>query len=112
MNAEKPKLEATAADAARTELDRRLQQAAQLSQQLGAADPALVLAGRGWHPGVIGIVAGRLAEKYHRPVLLVALDELGVKPGVGSARSVPGFDLRPLNRTHQSLPPSLAGHWK
>lgn len=58
-----------------------------------AGDAALVLAGQGWHPGVIGIVAGRLAEKYHRPVVLIALDELGVKPGVGSARSVPGFNL-------------------
>jgi single-stranded-DNA-specific exonuclease len=56
-------------------------------------DAALVLAERGWHAGVIGIVAGRLAEKFHRPVVLVALDQLGLKPGVGSARSVPGFDL-------------------
>jgi single-stranded-DNA-specific exonuclease len=56
-------------------------------------DAAFVLAERGWHPGVIGIVAGRLVEKYHRPVVLVALDDLGVKPGVGSARSVPGFNL-------------------
>jgi len=50
-------------------------------------DPAFVLAGAGWHAGVIGVVAGRLAEKYHRPVIMVALDELGAKPGVGSARS-------------------------
>ncbi|HEV7221338.1 MAG TPA: DHHA1 domain-containing protein, partial [Pirellulales bacterium] len=56
-------------------------------------DAALVLAEHGWHPGVIGIVAGRLAEKFHRPVVLISLDELGTKPGVGSARSVPGFDL-------------------
>ena len=56
-------------------------------------DAALVLAGEGWHPGVIGIVAGRLAEKFHRPVVMIALDELGAKPGVGSARSIPGFDL-------------------
>ncbi|MHB9046977.1 MAG: single-stranded-DNA-specific exonuclease RecJ [Pirellulales bacterium] len=60
-------------------------------------DAALVLADRGWHVGVIGIVAGRLAEKYHRPVVLLSLDELGVKPAVGSARSVPGFNL------HQAL---------
>ncbi|MEX2119859.1 MAG: single-stranded-DNA-specific exonuclease RecJ [Pirellulales bacterium] len=60
-------------------------------------DAALVLAERGWHPGVIGIVAGRLAEKFHRPVVLISLDEMGVKPGVGSARSVAGFDL------HQAL---------
>jgi len=57
------------------------------------ADAALVLADHGWHPGVIGIVAGRLAEKYHRPVVMVSWDRLGVKPGTGSARSVPGFDL-------------------
>jgi len=56
-------------------------------------DAALVLADRGWHPGVIGIVAGRLAEKYHRPTILIAQDQLGIKPATGSARSVPGFDL-------------------
>lgn len=56
-------------------------------------DAALVLAERGWHPGVIGIVASRLAEKFHRPVVLIALDAVGAKPGVGSARSVPGFNL-------------------
>ncbi len=56
-------------------------------------DDALVLAQHGWHPGVLGIVAGRLAEKYHRPVVLVAWDRLGVKPGVGSARSAAGFNL-------------------
>lgn len=54
---------------------------------------ALVLAGHGWHAGVIGIVAGRLAEKFHRPVLLAALDEMGIKPGMGSARSIPGFNI-------------------
>jgi single-stranded-DNA-specific exonuclease len=57
------------------------------------ADAALVLADRTWHAGVIGIVASRLAEKYHRPVVLIALDQLGLKPGIGSARSVPGFNL-------------------
>ena len=56
-------------------------------------DAALVLADHDWHPGVIGIVAGRLADKYHRPVLLIAWNQLGVKPGIGSARSVPGFNV-------------------
>jgi single-stranded-DNA-specific exonuclease len=56
-------------------------------------DAALVLADHGWHPGVLGIVAGRLAERHHRPVVLIAWDQLGVRPGVGSARSVAGFDL-------------------
>ncbi|HEY3392606.1 MAG TPA: single-stranded-DNA-specific exonuclease RecJ, partial [Lacipirellulaceae bacterium] len=54
---------------------------------------ALVLSGRGWHPGVIGIVAGRLAEEYHRPVILISLDELGAKPATGSGRSANGFNL-------------------
>lgn len=56
-------------------------------------DPALVLASPEWHPGVIGIVAGKLADQYGKPVVIVALDKLGVKPGTGSGRSVPGFDL-------------------
>jgi single-stranded-DNA-specific exonuclease len=54
---------------------------------------ALVLGARGWHPGVIGIVAGRLAEEYHRPVVLISLDELGTKPAMGSGRSIAGFNL-------------------
>lgn len=57
------------------------------------SEPALVLAGRGWHPGVIGIVAGRLAEKHHCPVVLVALDQADTKPGTGSARTAIGLDL-------------------
>ena len=66
-------------------------QAKELFDPVG--DAALVLADRGWHPGVIGIVAGRLAEKYHRPVVMISWDQLGVRPGMGSARSVPGFNL-------------------
>ena len=53
--------------------------------------PVLVLAKRGWHEGVIGIVAGRLKEAYHRPVVVIALDEAG--QGKGSARSVAGFSI-------------------
>ncbi|MFN3467557.1 MAG: single-stranded-DNA-specific exonuclease RecJ, partial [Candidatus Brocadiales bacterium] len=50
----------------------------------------LVLAGEGWHPGVIGIVASRLVEEFHRPTVIIALrGELGY----GSARSIPGFNL-------------------
>lgn len=50
-----------------------------------------VLAGEGWHPGVIGIVASRLVEQFHRPIVVVALD--GEGGGRGSGRSIPGFDL-------------------
>jgi single-stranded-DNA-specific exonuclease len=53
--------------------------------------PVLLASGQGWHPGVIGIVASRLVEKYDRPVFVIAFDEEGI--GKGSARSVPGIDL-------------------
>ena len=51
------------------------------------ADPALVLAGVGWHQGVIGIVAGRLAEKHGRPVFVLSLDQAGKTTAVGSGRT-------------------------
>jgi len=51
----------------------------------------IVVAGEGWHPGVIGIVAGRLKEKYGRPAIVIALDDAGI--GKGSGRSVSGVDL-------------------
>lgn len=73
-------------------------------------DPALVLAGRGWHPGVIGIVAGRIAEKYNRPTVLVALDQLGLKPGVGSARSANGLALHEALRACDEHLASHGGH--
>ncbi len=51
-----------------------------------------VLAGEGWHKGVIGIVASRIAERHHRPAVLVAVDP-ATGGGTGSGRSIPGFDL-------------------
>jgi single-stranded-DNA-specific exonuclease len=51
----------------------------------------LVVAGEGWHPGVIGIVASRLVERHHRPVVVISLEADG--SGRGSGRSIPGFDL-------------------
>jgi single-stranded-DNA-specific exonuclease len=69
-----------AAEAARRELPDRLREA-----------HGLVLAGRDWHPGVVGIVASRLVERHHRPVVVISLDEDG--SGRGSGRSIPGFDL-------------------
>ncbi len=51
---------------------------------------AIVLAAEGWHPGVIGIVASRVVERYHRPAVLIALN--GAE-GQGSGRSIRHFDL-------------------
>jgi len=50
------------------------------------SDPALVLAGVGWHQGVIGVVAGRLADKYAKPVFVISLDAAGKAEAVGSGR--------------------------
>lgn len=55
-----------------------------------ARDRAVVVAGEGWHPGVIGIVASRVVERIHRPVVVIALDG---ETGRGSGRSIPPFDL-------------------
>lgn len=52
--------------------------------------PAIVLAGEGWHGGVVGIVASRLVERYARPVIVISLDGAA---GRGSGRSIAGFDL-------------------
>ena len=52
---------------------------------------AIVIGSRAWHPGVIGIVASRISRMFHRPTILVAIDESGM--GKGSGRSVPGFSL-------------------
>ncbi len=53
-------------------------------------EKAIVLGAEGWHAGVIGIVAARLMEEFHRPTLIVSLD--GAK-GRGSARSIPGVNI-------------------
>lgn len=55
--------------------------------------PAYVLACPDWHSGVIGIVAGRLSDQFHRPVIMIAQDKMGLKAATGSARAIPGFNL-------------------
>ncbi len=52
--------------------------------------PVLVVANQGWHQGVVGIVAARLVDRYHRPAIVVGLDG---EEGRGSARSVAGFSV-------------------
>ena len=81
-------------NARRQEMDQQILAAAEarLASALGADDRAIVLAADDWHPGVIGIVASRLVERYGRPTFLVAWDAEG-DLGRGSGRSIPGFDL-------------------
>src|SRR4051794_29631601 len=56
-----------------------------------ARDAGIVAGARGWHPGVLGIVASRIARKYHRPTIVVGFDENGA--GKGSGRSIEGLNL-------------------
>ncbi len=51
---------------------------------------SIVLAGEHWHPGVIGIVASRLIERYYRPTVMISIED---NVGKGSARSIAGFDI-------------------
>jgi single-stranded-DNA-specific exonuclease len=74
------------------------------------ADAALVLADRGWHAGVIGIVAGRLAERFHRPVVMIAQDAHQGRPAIGSVRSVPGFDVHAALVACRDLLVTCGGH--
>ncbi len=54
-------------------------------------DSLVLVSGRGWHPGVIGIVASRIKERFHRPAIVIAEEEDGT--GKGSGRSISGVDL-------------------
>ncbi|MBI1403761.1 MAG: single-stranded-DNA-specific exonuclease RecJ [Porphyrobacter sp.] len=74
----------------RRAIEAEVQEAAE-AQIAGQHNMAVqVLAGHGWHPGVIGIVAGRIKEKTGKPAIVIALDEM---QGKGSGRSISGVDL-------------------
>ena len=94
----------------RTLGDSALQEAEVLLQG-GVEDAAdrkfLLVSGEGWHIGVIGIIAARLAEKYYRPAILVSSHN-----GVcrGSARSIDGFDVHELLATCSDLFVAFGGH--
>lgn len=71
-------------------------------------DAAIVVGARGWHPGVLGIVASRIARKFHRPTIVIGFDENGV--GKGSGRSIEGLSLvEALNRCGEHLE-KFGGH--
>jgi single-stranded-DNA-specific exonuclease len=97
------------------ELDRQNRERQEVETQIFAAatekidmefnatrDAAIVAGARGWHPGVLGIVASRLVRKYHRPAIVIGFDENGV--GKGSGRSIEGLNLvEALSRCAASL---------
>ncbi len=69
---------------------------------------AVVVGNRTWHVGVVGIVASRLVERYHRPAVVVAFDNEGF--GRGSVRSVPGVDVCQLLAQCSDLLEGFGGH--
>ena len=75
----------------RQDTEMRISFAAEAALAAQAHQPAFVLAGEGWHSGVIGIVASRLVERHSRPCVMIALDDEG--QGRGSGRSISAFDL-------------------
>lgn len=81
LNEERRAIEAAVQEAAEAQLDAQHNRA------------VVVLAGAGWHPGVIGIVAGRIKEKSGRPAIIIALDADEHGNGKGSGRSIAGVDL-------------------
>ncbi|MET1756284.1 single-stranded-DNA-specific exonuclease RecJ [Novosphingobium sp. RD2P27] len=77
----------------RRAIEQAVQEAAEEQMQRQHNRSVLILAGRGWHPGVIGIVAGRIKEKTGKPALVIALDADDNGHGKGSGRSIAGVDL-------------------
>ena len=96
---------------ARQETEQEIVKAAQ--KQLDAEpaileDRVILIWGRDWHPGVIGIVASRLVEKTGRPVIVVSVDEHG--EGKGSGRSVQGFNLHECIASCEDILLRFGGH--
>jgi single-stranded-DNA-specific exonuclease len=83
LNASRKEVEREVTDAAIAHIER---------ESNFAAAPMLLVAADDWHPGVIGIVAGRLREKYRKPVIVVGVDR-AANVGKGSGRSQPGVNL-------------------
>lgn len=100
------------------ELDRLNRERQQIEEQitteaLASVDrddlpAAFVLGARSWHLGVVGIVAARLVDRFHRPAIVMAIDERGMAKG--SARTVPGFDLYQALTACRDLLVAYGGH--
>jgi single-stranded-DNA-specific exonuclease len=74
-----------------------------------ASRRSIVLASADWHPGVVGIVAARMVERYYRPTVLIALDpETG--SGRGSGRSISGFDIHCALQKCEEVLEGFGGH--
>lgn len=81
--------------------------AVQAEAALGAGKKGLVVIGQGWHPGVIGIGAARMVERFNRPALFFALKDGMAK---GSGRSLPGVNLHGILQERSELFTAFGGH--
>ena len=96
--------------ARRTEQQRVTEQAQEIIEREHLADKnVIVVGGRDWHPGVIGIVASRIVELYKRPTFVAAFND-ATGTWKSSARSIPGFNLANAIREHPDLFLGGGGH--
>lgn len=84
-------------------------EALEMVERKGGPGDAIVVGSEAWNPGIIGIVASRLVERYYRPTVVLAFDpETGM--GKGSARSIPGFHLYDALKKCEELFDHFGGH--
>jgi single-stranded-DNA-specific exonuclease len=93
---------------ARREIEADILQDALAQVESREVPGGIVLYARGWHLGVVGIIAARIMERFHRPTVVIAVNEQGV--GKGSARTVPGFDLYQALAACRDLLIAFGGH--
>lgn len=85
------------------------EEAVQMIEEEGLDQPVIVVARPGWNPGVVGIVASKLVERFYRPAIVLGVDE---EKGIakGSARSIKGFDLFQNLSECRDILPHFGGH--
>ncbi len=93
----------------RQEISKQIQEEAEeLLAQEEHIDTAIVLASKGWHQGVIGIVASRLVDKYNLPTILISINEEGMAKG--SCRSIPALNLYEAIAAEADILTQFGGH--
>ncbi|HEY6138829.1 MAG TPA: single-stranded-DNA-specific exonuclease RecJ [Thermoanaerobaculia bacterium] len=95
-------------NAERQEIEKEVRGAAE--QQIKGDERIIIVAGEGWHRGVIGLTAGRIAQRHHRPTLAISMECGGHAAAVGSARSIPSIDLHSQLETVHDLFTHFGGH--
>lgn len=92
-------------NAERQDIEQRVREEAEA--QIAGGERVVILSGAGWHRGVVGLTAGRIAQRYHRPVLVMAIEG---ETCIGSARSIPSIDLHAQLTSVSDLFTHFGGH--